>query len=117
MHSSYHIERWSDKNTGLSVQIEQSGPLLSHQIADAKQQLGTLLISDAGHLELLSIPPDRRSLADEVRICMHDGLAQLKKENEALRLSAQVCATCAITTTWQLADISCLINDHVCEGV
>ena len=73
------------------VQIEQSGPALSHQIADAKEQLDALLISDASHLELLSIPPERRSLADEVRICMHDGLAQLKKENEALRISLQVC--------------------------
>lgn len=76
--------------------------MLSAQIDTVKRQLGALVISDARYAELQSLRPEQRSLADEVRLCMHDGLLQLRQENEALRVSAQVraAARCAISTTW-----------------
>lgn len=81
-----------------SVQVEQNGPVLSNQVASAKEQLECLTISDASHRELLSIPQKHRSLADEVRIRVHASLADLKQENESLRLAAQVCVRgmCAV---------------------
>jgi hypothetical protein len=87
---SFACEVEESSDPVIVLQVEQNGPVLSTQIASAKKQLDSLVVSDAGYQDLLSIPPEMRSLADEVRICMHEGLVQLKHENEALRLSSQV---------------------------
>jgi hypothetical protein len=99
----------------LPVQVEQNGPVLSAQIAKAKAQLASMIISDAAYQEVLSIPPERRSLADEVRMCMHESLLQLKQENETLRLSAQARHRCLCLLgieTWPRG--VCL---HMCTGI
>jgi peptidyl-tRNA hydrolase len=75
----------------MALQVERHGPVLSSQIAHAKKQLDSLIISDARYQELLQTPANERTLADEVRVCMHEGLLHLKQENETLRLSAEVC--------------------------
>ena len=86
---SFEMSEW------MCLQVEKQGPVLSQQIDTVKRQLGALAISDARCAELRSLRPEQRSLADEVRLCMHDGLAQLRDENEALRVSAQVRAGAA----------------------
>ena len=68
--------------------------MLAAQVAGAKRQLSSLVISDAAYQELLSMPATERSLADAARVCMHEGLLQLKLENEALRLASQVSNIC-----------------------
>jgi hypothetical protein len=71
--------------------VEKASPILSSQIDVAKRQLGSLVISDTAYQALLAVPPEKRSLADEVRVVMHEGLLALKQDNETLRLAAQVC--------------------------
>lgn len=74
-------------------EVEKLGPVLSQQLAAAKQQLVGDNISDAVYAELATKAPEQRSLAEEVRLITYVGLAKLRQENEQLRLASQVC-TC-----------------------
>lgn len=71
-------------------EVEKLGPVLSQQLAAAKQQLVGDNISDAVYAELATKAPEQRSLAEEVRLITYVGLAKLRQENEQLRLASQV---------------------------
>ena len=64
--------------------------MLSQQVADAKEQLGEISLSEAAYSELIAKPLHLRSLADEVRLVTYEGLSKLKQENAQLRSSSQV---------------------------
>eukprot|EP00232_Nephroselmis_pyriformis_P006666 CAMPEP_0182875708 /NCGR_PEP_ID=MMETSP0034_2-20130328/13700_1 /TAXON_ID=156128 /ORGANISM="Nephroselmis pyriformis, Strain CCMP717" /LENGTH=721 /DNA_ID=CAMNT_0025008457 /DNA_START=32 /DNA_END=2193 /DNA_ORIENTATION=- len=65
--------------------IEAAAPLLQRQLAEAKDQLSDLWVSDTMYDELLAIPAERRPLKDHLRIAVHDKIKSLASENERLR--------------------------------
>lgn len=47
-------------------------------------------MSQSGYEKLKHTPAEGRSLADEVRLIMHEGMMQLREENEASQKAEQV---------------------------
>lgn len=64
--------------------------MLQRQIDVARSQLGSLSMSQSGYEKLKHTPSEGRSLADEVRLIMHEGMVQLKQETEASQRAEQV---------------------------
>lgn len=89
--------------------VEEHGPVLQQQVSDAKGQLANIVISDAAYGELLSVPPEQRTLGDAVRVCVHENLLQLKKDNETLRRSGQARRSDSVTC----ADSICALCDSI----
>ena len=48
-------------------------------------------MSQSGYEKLKHTPAEGRSLADEVRLIMHEGMMQLKEEKEASQQAEEVC--------------------------
>jgi hypothetical protein len=74
-------------------EVEKLGPVLSEQLAAAKEQLVGDTISDAVYAELAAKRPEQRTLGEEVRLITYIGLAKLRQENEQLRLVCRCAAT------------------------
>eukprot|EP00892_Ulva_mutabilis_P012222 jgi/Ulvmu1/9372/UM050_0124.1 len=70
-------------------ELESARAKAASEASLARVQLSTTSISDARYSELKQIPPDQRCMADEVKLAIHEGLQQLKQENEHLRLQVQ----------------------------
>jgi len=62
-------------NPHLHVQVESRAPLVSAQLAEARAALaGDLALSDERADQLRAMPQGRLSLADTVRLVVHDQL-------------------------------------------
>lgn len=72
------------------LQVENASPVLQRQIDAARCQLGAVSMSQSGYESIKHTPAEGRSLADEVRLIMHEGMMQLKQEKEDLLQAEQV---------------------------
>lgn len=84
-----------------AAQVDKARLQAANEAILAKVQLSTTVISDSKYAELKQIPADQRSLADEVKLVIHEGLKQAKQENEQLRLEAQVLSSSSETCKMQ----------------
>ncbi|GLC34009.1 hypothetical protein PLESTB_000828200 [Pleodorina starrii] len=66
-------------------ELEAAAPLLRMRLEDFRAQLADLRVSDAAYQELRTLPRDSRTALDEVRIAVHEAMAESKSEAEMLR--------------------------------
>lgn len=79
-----------------AAQVEKTRLQSANEVTLAKMHLSCTTISDTKYAQLKQIPTDQRSLADQVKLVIYDGLQQGQQEIEQLRLEAQVSSR----TTW-----------------
>lgn len=67
-------------------EVESRAPIFKLKVEDFRERLKDLKISDAQYSELKHASPQNVHALDEVKIAVYEATAELRKENERLRL-------------------------------
>eukprot|EP00798_Chlamydomonas_sp_ICE-L_P006402 gene6402-3016_t len=68
-------------------EIETRAPIFKLKLDEFREKLKDLRISDAQYEDLRRMPPEGLHIVDEVKVAVYASTADLKKENENLRLT------------------------------